>query len=372
MDRRDRLARRGFRAFTLIELLVVIAIIALLIGILLPALGKARKSGKTTICFANMQQLGVATHSYASDYQDKLFSFTVTPATFQVLADDPSIGLQAADLRTQAQSGSDLDAASAQAVYIIRKRSGRSTPAVFPAISGWIPNVLYTHLVLQDYMARRLPEKTVVCPEDFARLGWHDIDRFMQNGAPPQPDATQAGQHRWPYSSSYEVVPSMYSPDYAPDPNNTTVTQAGFHYLYVVPNPTNRMGKRKMSEVAFPSQKVQMNDSADRHFRKGRSQLFYAFQDAKVPLLFFDQSVRSKRTGVATFDSASNAWKGSPANPGFNPNAPASNFPMNFTYDASGRSWDPQEVVTASVQGFYRWCRRGLRGIDFEGYEIVR
>ena len=66
---RSRARRSGF---TLIELLVVISIIALLIGILLPTLGRARASAWKVVSLSNMRQLGLATAMYANDEKDYL------------------------------------------------------------------------------------------------------------------------------------------------------------------------------------------------------------------------------------------------------------------------------------------------------------
>jgi prepilin-type N-terminal cleavage/methylation domain-containing protein/prepilin-type processing-associated H-X9-DG protein len=55
------------RAFTLVELLVVIGIIAVLVGILLPTLGRARKSARTTACLSGVRQLCMAMQQYMND-----------------------------------------------------------------------------------------------------------------------------------------------------------------------------------------------------------------------------------------------------------------------------------------------------------------
>src|SRR5438876_1322667 len=67
--------RAALRAFTLIELLVVIAVIAILAGLLLPALARAKESGRTAACASNLRQIGIASMTYTMDFNGHLPSF---------------------------------------------------------------------------------------------------------------------------------------------------------------------------------------------------------------------------------------------------------------------------------------------------------
>lgn len=75
---------KGVIAFTLLELLVVIATMAILLGMLLPALGKARERGKAINCVGNVRQLLMGIHQYVDDWNDSL-PFQKSPTWYDVV-----------------------------------------------------------------------------------------------------------------------------------------------------------------------------------------------------------------------------------------------------------------------------------------------
>ncbi len=70
--------RRRPHAFTLLELLAVVAVVAVLIGILLPVLGRARHRAEVTVHLAWVRSAAVAITAY-SQSNDDYFPYLATP-----------------------------------------------------------------------------------------------------------------------------------------------------------------------------------------------------------------------------------------------------------------------------------------------------
>jgi prepilin-type N-terminal cleavage/methylation domain-containing protein len=328
--------------FTLIELLVVIAIIALLVGILLPALGEARRAGRKAVCSSNFKQYGTAYATYGAENNDRMPTFSWRA------------GQNRSEFADLVDATTDVQAASNQAVDIMRRLSGR--PTLIPRYDGWIPHVLFSHLPLVEYLGQRLPEPMTTCPDDRVLQAWQRFPGEPErSGFVPSEQDVQIRKNRLWAQSSYYAVAASYSsdrgsvsglpPTVAPAPAN--------HRAFTVGNAA--LGRRRLSEVAFPSQKVAMYDSMARHV--GRLPQYYAYADSTQPLLAYDGSVTERRTDRT--------------NRGVNPNGGG---PSTVVY-IPDPSWEPpartQPAGVDRNPGYYAWTSRGLNGVDYGGNQIL-
>jgi prepilin-type N-terminal cleavage/methylation domain-containing protein/prepilin-type processing-associated H-X9-DG protein len=73
MSSRSRCRRQS--AFTLVELLVVIGIVAVLIGMLLPVLGKVQRQARSVQCLSNLRQIGMGYMQYCNEQKGRNIAY---------------------------------------------------------------------------------------------------------------------------------------------------------------------------------------------------------------------------------------------------------------------------------------------------------
>jgi len=78
-------------AFTLVELLVVIGIIGVLLGILIPVVGKARATSMRTTCAAQLRDIGAVFNMYLNENKLRVPRVNPLPSQKPAIVDAPSI-----------------------------------------------------------------------------------------------------------------------------------------------------------------------------------------------------------------------------------------------------------------------------------------
>jgi prepilin-type N-terminal cleavage/methylation domain-containing protein/prepilin-type processing-associated H-X9-DG protein len=253
-------------AFTLVELLVVIGIVAVLIGILLPVLGKARETANNVKCKSNLHQIWLASQMYINDYHDHLPDPIATGDDAQLVG-EPQVTYAAAFRRginePDPTNPSTVETLGLHNLLYTRKYLTNPLVWLCPSYGGRVStgsqrNSYCWNICIQD---PTVPEEGVA-----------NLTSGQRNVPPINPNTLVADQTLWWY-----VMDNVY---YAA------------HATNVANSPTNQRGPVSINSWYLPHNygKSRVNTSSNLRSQGSTNVLFY---DGSVGIFVYSSNANS-------------------------------------------------------------------------------
>jgi type II secretory pathway pseudopilin PulG len=363
--------------FTIVELLVVISIIALLVGLLLPAITKARDSARVTQSLSNLRNLGVAHQAYASEWNDRQFTLVRDDlaASGSVQAYEEAHGPHPAiDL------GMGMLAGEYQLISVAMSGLGPGQSGnpdflfpINPSVRsrGWfrLPNVR----AFNQYVNNRFYEPTFYAPKDKAVIA--SIGDLFDSPWEYSSETTSFSDCRF---SSYSLSPAaLFAPPVLLGRDPVLNPDLGSMPAAALRTPS-------MSQGRFPSLKTHMLEN---HWLQGarvscmpdytqtpydgcQPYFFNLSLDSAPATLFFDGAVRLMSVREATTSDRQLRHIGDhglyfrPGDPGFDEadDLSAKGYWLEFAHDPQA-GFDPDE----DAPGYHILTKDGILGRDTVG-----
>jgi prepilin-type N-terminal cleavage/methylation domain-containing protein len=195
------------RGFTIIELLVVVSIIALLVGILLPAIGKARDQAQLTKSQANVKQLGTAVSTYGAEWNDRQVTWITD--NFSKYGANPAAAFAGYQTATGQPHPWAILGYGQGVIWVWALAGTTYLPADFSQTATKFGTFrLPNSRAFSQYLNGRFYDPIFYAPKDKAVMG--SVERWFDHPDEYVSSATTGGQ-KW---SSYCFSPAaMVSPD---------------------------------------------------------------------------------------------------------------------------------------------------------------